>query len=70
MTNEIAVINEEILENKIYIVRGKQVMLDSEIFVTKCHDYIYDKIVMHYDIGLPISMLINFADASAKLERS
>ena len=55
---------------KIYIVRGKQFMLDSEIFVTKCHDYIYDKIVTHYDIGLPISMLINFADVSAKLERS
>ena len=31
MTNEIAVINEENIKNKIYIVRGKQVMLDSDL---------------------------------------
>ena len=61
---------EEKIENLIYEVRGKQVMLDSEISVTKCHDYLNDKIVTHYDIGLPISIFINFADASAKLERS
>ena len=58
------------IEDMIYEVRGKQVMLDSEIAVTKCHDSIYDNIVTHYDIGIPISVLINFADVSAKLERS
>ena len=31
---------------------------------------IYVEIVMDYDIGKQISMLINFADESAKLERS
>ena len=41
-----------------------------EVICIKWHDRIYDKIITHYDIGLPISMLINFADASAKLERS
>lgn len=68
--NEIKENDKIVIENLIYKIRGKQVMLDSEIFVTKCRDYIYDKIVTHYDIGLSISMLINFADASAKLERS
>ena len=33
------------IENMIYEIRGVQVMLDSEISATKCHDYIYDKIV-------------------------
>lgn len=41
-----------------------------EVICTKWHDHIYDKIITHYDIGKPISMLINFADTSAKLERS
>ena len=68
--NEVIVKDEVVIENLIYELRGKQVMLDSEIVVTKCHDYFFDKIVTHYDIGKPISMLINFADASAKLERS
>ena len=39
--NEV-VVNEDI-ENMIYEIRGKQVMLDSEILATKCHDYPYDK---------------------------
>ena len=56
------------ITSKIYEIRGQESMLDSEIVVTKCHDYFFDKIVMHYDIVLPILLLINFADASAKLE--
>ncbi|MBR1376611.1 MAG: hypothetical protein IJ565_02235 [Bacilli bacterium] len=53
------IINEDI-SSMIYKVRGKQVMLDSEISATKCHDYLYDKIVTHYDIGIPISVFNNF----------
>ena len=34
-------------------------MFDSELSVIECHSYLYDEIVTHYDIGLPISMLIN-----------
>jgi len=66
------VIEKEDVEIKdmIYEIRGVDVMFDSEIFATKCHDYFYVKIVTHYDIGNPILMFINFADASAKLERS
>ena len=48
------------IENMIFEVRGKQVMLDSEISVDKCHYYLYDKIITHYDIGLPISIFNNF----------
>lgn len=29
------------IENLIYEIRGKQVMLDSEISATKCHGIIY-----------------------------
>ena len=61
--------DEVVIENLIYEIRGKQVMLDSKIAVTKCHNYFYGKVVTHYDIGNPISMLINFADMFAKLER-
>ena len=39
------------IENLIYNIREKQVMLDSEISATKWHDYLVDKIVSHYDIG-------------------
>lgn len=52
------VIKEGQIQKMIYEVRGKQVMLDSEMSATKCHDYLYDKIVTYYDIGKPISMLI------------
>lgn len=48
------------IENMIYEIRGVQVMLDSEISATKCHFYLYDKIITHYDIGEPISMFNNF----------
>lgn len=38
----------------IYEIRvGKQVILDFEISVAKCHYYLFDKIT-HYDIGKPI----------------
>lgn len=48
------------IEDMIYEIRGKQVMLDSEISVTKCRYYLYDKIITLYDIGKPISMFNNF----------
>ena len=35
------VIKEERIENMIYEIRGKQVMLDSEISATKWHDKEY-----------------------------
>lgn len=31
MTNEIAIISEEDIKNKIYVIRGKEVMLDSDL---------------------------------------
>lgn len=31
MTNEIAIISEEEIKNKIYVIRGKEVMLDSDL---------------------------------------
>jgi len=49
-----------IIENMIYEIRGVQVMLDSEIYASKCHYYLYDKIITHYDIGKPISIFNNF----------
>ena len=36
--------DEVIIEDLIYEIRGKQVMLDSEISATKWHDYLIDKI--------------------------
>ena len=42
-----------------------KVMLSSKTGDTKYHD----NMITYYDIGLPISMLIIFADASAKLGR-
>lgn len=48
------------IEDMIYEIRGKQVLLDSEISATKCHCYLYDKIITHYDIGKSISMFNNF----------
>ena len=48
------------IKDKIYEIRGVYVMLDSEIYVPKCHYYLYDKIITHYDIGLSISIFNNF----------
>ena len=48
------------IKDKIYEIRGVYVMLDSEIYVPKCHYYLYDKIITHYDIGKPISIFNNF----------
>lgn len=64
--NALAISENEKIENLIYEVRGKQVMLDSEISVTKCNG----NMVTHYDIGKPISSCnYNFADTFAKLLR-
>lgn len=35
--NEILEKESVVIENMIYEIRGKQVMLDSEILITKCH---------------------------------
>ena len=52
---------EEIkIENMIYEIRGKQVILDSEIYAPRCRYYLYDKIITHYDIGKPISIFNKF----------
>ena len=48
------------IENVIYEIRGKQVMLDSQISANKCRYYLNDKIITYYDIGKPISMFNNF----------
>ena len=66
------VIEKEIVEikNLIYKINGVQFMLDSKISVTKCRDYLYDKIVTHINIGKQISMLINYRDVFVKFERS
>ena len=66
------VIEKEIVEikNLIYKINGVQFMLDSKISVTKCSDYLYDKIVTHINIGKQISMLINYRDVFVKLEMS
>lgn len=44
------------IEDVIYELRGKQVMLDSEMSVVKCHKHLNYKIVTYYDIGEPISV--------------
>ena len=44
----------------IYEVRGKQVILASEISRAKCHNYFYDMMITHYDIGEPISVFDNY----------
>ena len=37
------IIEEDIsIENMIYEINGVEVMLDSEISATQCHDYLYD----------------------------
>ena len=41
MTNEIALLEKEKIENLIYEVRGKMVMLDSEMSATKWHEIKY-----------------------------
>ena len=46
------------IENLIYEINGIQIMVDSEVSVTKCHDYKHDILITHYDIGKPISVFI------------
>ena len=66
------IIEKEIIdiENMIYEIRGVQVMLDRKIIINKYCNYIYDKIITRHDIDKLISMLIYFADTSAKLGRN
>ena len=57
--NEIITKENIKIEDMIFEVRGKQVMLDS-LYATKCNYDLYDKIMTHYDTGKPISMFNNF----------
>ena len=43
--NELEIIDNIKIENLVYEVRAKQVMIDSEIYVTKWHYYLVDKII-------------------------
>ncbi len=55
------IVDENIkIENMIYEIRGRQVMLDSEVVDTKCHCYFYVMVITHYDIDKPISVFNNF----------
>ena len=68
--NEIIVKEKTRIEDMIYEIRGKQVMHDSELVVTKCYYYLHDKIVTHYDIRQPISTFMSITDESVILERN
>jgi len=48
------------IQNMIYEIRGKQVMLDSEISITKCYNHFYDMTITHYDIDESISMFDDY----------
>lgn len=48
------------IKNMIYEMRGKQVMLDIEIFATNYHYYLYCEMITHYDIGGLISVLFKY----------
>lgn len=54
--NELILKENTEIENLIYEIRGKQVMLVSEIFVIKCHDNYYTDMITHYNIDKPISL--------------
>ena len=42
--NELMTENNIKIEDMIYEIRGKHIMLHSELSVTECHDYDYDKL--------------------------
>lgn len=64
--NEVIERENIVIEDMIYEIRGVQVMLSSDVFVTKCNGHM----ITHYDIGKPISSCnYNFADTFAKLFR-
>ena len=62
--------DEMIIENLIYEIKGKQVVLDSEVAVTQIKELSLQVIVTHYDIVKTIPGLIKNVDASAKSERN
>ena len=43
--NEVIEKENIIIKDMIYEIRGTQVMLDSEIVVTKCHNHIHDNMI-------------------------
>ena len=66
--NEIIEKENIIIEDMIYEIRGVQVMFDSEISTTKCHSYLYDKIIIHYDIWLPILAIFKYVPIKFRME--
>ena len=58
--NELVVNDNSEIGNMIFAVRGKQVIIDKEISRTKCHNYFYDMMITHYDVGQPMSAFNNF----------
>lgn len=58
--NEIIEKENIIIEDLIYEIRGVKVMLDSEISIAKCHNYFYDMMITHYDIGELISVFNDY----------
>ena len=66
--NEIIEKENIIIEDIIYEIRGKQVILDREIFAIKCHSYLYDKIIIHYDIWLPILAIFKYVSIKFRME--
>ena len=44
------------VEDMIYEIRGKQVMLDFSVSTNKCYGYKYDILVTHYDIDKSITV--------------
>lgn len=63
--NKFAVSEEIKIDDLIYEVRGKQVMLDSDVSVTKCNG----NMAIHLWYWKISSCNYNFADVSAKLLR-
>ena len=47
--NEVIEKEEIKIENLVYNIRGQQVMLDSEIVVTKCHRLFIKKGIINYE---------------------
>ena len=56
---KIIIIDETQIKDKIYCIRNKKVMLDKEISATKCHGYLYDKIVTlcGYNVNIPVIIM-------------
>lgn len=66
---ELDVLEEIKVKDMIYEIRGKQVMLDSEISVVKCHKHLNYKIVItYYDIDESISVFSKQVSTKSRKE--